>query len=260
MAKRFHDEVLTLGARALASGGVLVNPGRIRWDISGDCSDAYVTDHYARPSRSQDNRMIVVKKGSQAPMTVEIHTRCRRCRNCLEQRRRLWGARSAAETRLWPRTWFGTLTLRPEAHHLMLARARAKLDRQGVDFETLPEDEQFRLREAQSWRELSLYLKRVRAAYKGRLRHYTVTEKHQTGLPHYHCLIHQCSASEPLTYRVVAQKWDWGFVKFKLVNEASEVGYVSKYLSKSPAARVRASRDYGSPLGVANEMKRETLL
>lgn len=259
-ARRFLSTVHRLAAKALASGGTLVNASRIRWDIAGNCERSYVTEYYARPSRRKNGfPQIVVGPGTPAPMTVEIHTRCRECEPCKTARRRLWSYRAEAETRLWPRTWFGTLTLRPDDHYRMLARARAKLDRQGVDYDTLSAEEQFRLLDQQIWSELNKMFKRIRSAHKGALRYFIVAEAHASGLPHYHALIHQCDEL-PLRYTTIAKQWPHGFVKWRLVKSVQEVRYVAKYLSKSAVARVRASQAYGTPEGVASETQRESIL
>ena len=48
------------------------------------------------------------------PVPVEMAARCRKCAGCLEHRRRLWTARALQEVNAHARTWFGTLTIRPE--------------------------------------------------------------------------------------------------------------------------------------------------
>lgn len=188
----------------------------------------------------------MVKPGSPAPMTVEIHTPCRTCENCLRHRTNLWTARAIQETRAAPRTWFGTLTLTAERQFYALTRARSRLTEQGIDFDGLSKEEQFGLRHAVISDEITKYLKRVRAQAGVPLRFMMVAEAHQSGAPHYHLLVHETSPDKPVRHKVLKEKWTWGFTNFKLVTNLAQARYVCKYLAKSNLARVRASIDYGA--------------
>lgn len=257
MRRRYLSDVYRLAVKALAHGATRVSAGRVRWDISGACQNGYSTFYFARPSRSKFGEpMVVVGPDTAIPMEVEVITPCRQCEPCLRTRARLWRMRASAECELWPRTWFGTITLRPDAHYRFLAEVRTREGAQGVDYDALGEAERLRIIDAAIWRELSLMLKRIRASYAGRMRHLLVCELHKSGLPHYHALIHQCS-EEPLLYRHLDGQWPHGFTQYRLVRGLAGANYVSKYLSKSAAARVRASQAYGTPEGVANEMQRD---
>lgn len=270
MRTRYLSEVQTLAKRALAHGATLVRRQRVRWDISSGCEHPYTTECYARPSRTKaaglragkarhDDRgaFIVVTKGSEAPLCVELLTPCRECDSCLQTRRRLWWHRAKAEVAISPRTWFGTLTCRPDAHAMFLARARVREARQGVDFDALADDERWRVLEREYWREVTLWLKRLRERYPGKLRQICVTEAHKSGLAHYHLLVHQVGNDDLLKWEHLGSTWPWGFSKWRLVGEdPREVSYVSKYLGKSLRARVRASKQYGS---VFNESEIEKI-
>ena len=176
------------------------------------------------------------------------------------------------------RTWFVTLTLNPQAHSRMANQARLRLARNAVDFDALPETDQFKERHRECSAELTLWLKRLRKsasidhrqssrkgdgceATKGQrcichplnlftipLRYVLVAEAHKTGLPHYHLLIHEVLHSRPVRARHIQLNWRHGFSQCKLVAQDDEnrtAAYVAKYLSKSALARVRASVGYG---------------
>lgn len=253
--------------KALSLGATRVAVGRVRWDISGRCQRPHVTEIYSRPSGDEGKRFIrypagksriVVTRSSMVPMTLELHTPCRRCDSCKFQRQRLWTARAIDETRLAARTWFGTLTLRPEAWLHAVNQCRAKEAIQGVDFDALPEAERLALIHARTGAEVTKMLKRLRFNLgPDALRHLVVLEVTKAGVLHYHCLLHETDASRPLRHVALKDQWPLGFSKWKLVKDEYRedgtlipahviAGYVAKYLSKSLLARVRASEAYGS--------------
>ena len=153
------------------------------------------------------------------------------------------------------RTWFGTLTLRPDRQQFALDSARMKCARQGIDFDGLSDDERFRLRHNFVSQELTRWMKRVRKNSGAPLRYCLVAEAHKSGAPHYHVLIHECDPALPVRKEVLKSAWTWGFTKFVLVKDQRAALYVTKYLSKDARARVRASLQYG----VGSEAKREEL-
>lgn len=150
-----------------------------------------------------------------------------------------------SETKQAPRTWFGTLTLAPEQHANVAAACRVEARRQGDDFDSFTPERQFALRHKCIGREITLYLKRLRKEAGDGIRFLCVAEAHKTGLPHYHLLVHESEAT-PVTYRQLANNWRVGFSNWKLVDDPRAAGYVTKYLTKSSMARVRASLDYGT--------------
>lgn len=187
-------------------------------------------------------------------LTLRMDVRCRKCAKCKKGRSRMWYARAVTETMASARTWFGTLTLHPDHHHLALARARQKAIRSAVDWDTLTDDEKFERVHRAIGVHLQLWLKRVRKNSDAPLRFFLVCEKHKTGLPHYHCLVHETDIMRPVRKAILRDAWfvtvkgktvSLGFTKFKLVNEPKQAGYLCKYLSKSAVARVRASARYG---------------
>lgn len=201
-------------------------------------------------------------------MSVIIHTPCHRCSVCLKARQKLWTARAIAECHMAERTWFGTITLRPDAAHLALSRARALSTSRGVGFENLTPNERFGMWNRQIQVEITKYLKRLRmealraagvadTPSVSPIRYLLVTEAHQTGVPHYHALIHETSPAIPVRKAMLDSQWKLGFTQFRLVEELHDsssnvapsgrkpAAYVCKYLAKDALARVRASTDYG---------------
>lgn len=172
-----------------------------------------------------------------------------------------WKSRATEETLRSTRTWFGTLTFKPEEHLLALSRARVRASKSGVDFDTMSFKDQFDYRHREMVPLVTRYLKRVRKEAGIKFRYLIVAEHHKKALanhPHYHLLVHE--HGEELRHRILREQWSQhGFSNWKLCWDASSlepvgddemsglqrVGYVCKYLSKTSAARVRASRWYG---------------
>lgn len=191
------------------------------------------------------------------PVMTELEVPCRKCDNCLRRRAHHWRLRATAEYNSAPRTWFGTLTLNPEQHYRVLLACRMKAAVDGDDFDKFPPEQQFAARHACISREITLYFKRVRKYSEAEMRYLCVTEKHKTGLPHYHVLVHEVEAAKPLKHAVLREEWRVGFSHYKLVKDPRSAGYVTKYLSKSSEARVRASLDYGNitPSGIEPKVR-----
>lgn len=212
-----------------------------------------------------ESRYIVVdpKKGS-VPVLVEITARCRKCDACLRVRSREWARRSRLEIAQSVRTWWGTLTLSDDTLFKALAVTRRRLSRGGTVFEDLTTDQRFAEVVATLSRDLTLYLKRVRKQSGAALRFIAVWEAHPereplapgVPCPHVHALVHECDAAKPVRKRVLDGQWKaLGFSRWRLFAGSADLssdevarlaGYVTKYLSKSALARVRASKRYGS--------------
>ena len=177
---------------------------------------------------------------------MEMQVRCRKCRECMKARAAQWRLRSAREIEEAPRTWFGTLTLSPSEQFKALSAARLRLSRMGIDFDRLPESEQFAERHRVIGPELTKWLKRVRKESAATLRFFLVVEAHKSGAPHYHVLIHETPGSTPVRHATLTRQWRAGFSNFKLVADRRAASYVCKYLAKSNLARCRASVGYGA--------------
>ena len=222
-------------ARTALQNGAEAAPMGVRWDISGKCDD---------PRRIEVAGIGHVKDldtPSFRRTFVDLDVRCRRCKPCLRHRSFVWSQRATAEINTATRTWFGTLTLSPEAHYQMLCHARAR----HVEFDALSDCAQFAMRHVAISAELTKWLKRVRKSSGANLRYCLVAERHKSGLPHYHVLIHETRVSKPVRYRDLSDTWHLGFTKFNLVKDTRAAQYVCKYLSKDASARVRASIAYG---------------
>lgn len=148
------------------------------------------------------------------------------------------------ETNISPRTWFGTVTLSYGSHELIANRVRVRLRDNGIDFESLPEDEQFSERVAEIGKELTKFFKRVRKNSGATMRYMLVSEKHKSGLPHFHMLVHECKEVQ-ITKRELHAAWTLGFTTWKLVKDKNAASYVTKYISKASDNKIRASLGYG---------------
>lgn len=231
----------------------------LEWDISGRCTQPYVLELAGRPDPGLGGRHVVVRPGERHTLYADLTVPCRACAACLRARRRLWTQRAIVETRSSARTWFVTLTLSPDAHVLMRYRALQRLRRASVNIDVLTEDEQQAEVHNEIGAEITKYIKRVRKNSAAPMRYLCAAEKHKSGLPHYHLLIHEQFNDKPIRWKTLAQAWRLGFGTWKLVDDSLSVAYVCKYLSKSTRARVRASCRYGggpTPFGITSEIER----
>lgn len=276
-------------ARAISHGATVHPTLRVEWDAYGRCERPATVELHGRPDRIAEASRIYTKQAADqarvlaavqaafpgaelAPgsrqwptrlvwrdpanqsATLTLHVPCRQCRRCLRARAKLWEQRARSELAVttWrgARTWFVTLTCRPDVHHHHLATARHRLDTQGIDFDQLDDREQFRERHRPLAREITKWLKRVRKRAKARMRYLCVTEIHlgggaAHGEPHVHLLVHELEASAPIRERDLRETWPHGHAKAKLVTEVGSAVYLTKYLAKDARARVRASARYG---------------
>ena len=281
----YLEDVHRMLALAIANGAKRKSLVQWEWDVAGRCQAPVTRQLHVRPSRqwkkwrsSLDTaranhvvraimqtfpgsevkradlaptpahweKYISVKVGeTPIPQTVTLQVKCRKCKVCLEERRRLWARRAEHEYRVSPRTWFGTLTLNPVEQQRSRNLAIARETRRGNHWEALSDHEQFiaQHRVISAW--LTLYLKRLREACKTRFRYIIVAERHASGLPHYHLLVHEVGDANPVRKADLDAQWQHGFTKFRLVQSEQAARYVCKYLSKDASARVRASIRYG---------------
>jgi len=273
---RVSDEMVAHYYRQALADGDIKSMSTASWRICGDCqSPVTVTlegdgaemapaykpirvvgkTHHIPPHRARPRPGSSRRPGSRwLRRWVDLEVRCRRCSACLAQRRRQWAARVRTELSghmaIGARTWFGTLTLSPEQQFLALVSARKQYTDSGKDLDKdLSDDQQFIARHRTISRWLTLYLKRVRKQAGVPFRYLLVCEKHKSGLPHYHILIHEDSISRQIPKRILGEQWIHGFSRWKLVDDMRQGTYLCKYLAKSPEARVRASGQYGRVSG-----------
>lgn len=159
----------------------------------------------------------------------------------------MWIARAMHEIRESERTWFATLTFRPEEHYRLQAISLARAAARSIPTKELSSLDVERMQWKAAQREVTLFLKRVRKAVGMKsLRYVLVQEKHKSGLPHYHLLMHESDPAQPIKYAALATAWSRGFAKFKLIGDDQRAAfYVCKYLAKANEGRVRASLRYG---------------
>ena len=142
---------------------------------------------------------------------VDLAVRCRTCPSCLRARARLWRNRAKAECAASQRTWFGTLTLSVEEHFRCLLEAeQAYFVANGA---ALPADMIFRKRSQAVYERWRKYTRRLAKDRTG-LRYVLTFEKHTSGLPHMHCLIHETKGT--ITQRQLEARWPHGFTRWKL--------------------------------------------
>lgn len=186
--------------------------------------------------------------------TAYLSVRCRKCPPCLRQRAKVWATRAQLELVAARRSWFGTLTVRPEERFRAVMRADHALAQRGVVWNTLSQSEQFAEIAKILRADFQRYLKRVRKATRARLRYLMTTEAHADGFPHLHLILHEYEGAA--TKRLLEDQWPLGFSNWRLVNghDHRVPWYVAKYLTKSILAKPIASLRYGRPeIGVLTE-------
>lgn len=177
--------------------------------------------------------------------TAYVSVRCRQCRRCLIARGKLWTARAIDEIAASNRTWFGTLTLRPEAQFHYRIIADKRVSDAGTRWDQLSQDEQFKERIRSISPEITKFLKRLRKNTKASLRYLLVSEAHKSGDPHFHMLLHEHEGFAPKA--AIEAAWRLGFSHWRLCDTDKKAAvYACKYLTKSVLTRVRASREYGT--------------
>lgn len=203
------------------------------------------------------------------PLSINIDTfdhthvtwkvRCRRCPECLRARQGYWAAAAHRQTleaaAKGLRTWFGTLTFTAEAQRSLDQRAFEVAAKElGLSAEPGWWSDQhcdfkFAFLREQAVAELQKYWKRLRKAGH-RFKYLAVIERHKSGLPHVHWLLHEVEA--PVRKRELQRLWPFGFTKVVIVggrskrsaSPAKAAWYVVKYLSKDYQSRQLASRLY----------------
>lgn len=242
--------LLAHAAQAMRSGNCKVlGPGVFRWDAAGRCTgDVWVhrIGEYRVPKvpRHDLDAAFIVGLSVERAVQISLNQRvpCRKCPECLRARAARWRNAARREIAASARTWFLTLTFHPDFHNWC-----------EDSFRFPPYSE--RDCEAELWlwrmrnvsRVTTLFLKRIRKNSGASLRYLLVVEKHKSGRPHLHALFHE-GVSGSITWRHVDQAWGQGFHKTVLVDKTkpSPAAYVTKYLTKSLEARVRASQRYGA--------------
>lgn len=245
----------TWGHRARAAyenGAQSVRPGVIEWDASGRCETPVFRTLKAMPTDYWGNAL---PRDNQNPTRyLDIWVRCRKCRPCLRAKSWHWKKRAEAEVALsnmvGARTWFVTLTFNALYRSRILMAAQRDLAKEGQAAEFSEAQRRSALaKAAQPY--VTLWMKRLRAQTGAGLRYLQVTEAHKDGMPHCHLLVHESSPDMPVRHAVLSRQWHYGFSNAKLIDsdDPHAAEYVTKYVSKSPDTRVRASVGYGQTGG-----------
>jgi len=271
------DRLGSLIASQLARSRLRVySPNEYGWVLAGRCSSPRSFTIGAKPQR-REVRYAVAKTGAfsyerlvpegyvprkwDRKLSLHMTVRCRKCDVCRKYRQWVWSMRAEQEARLSHRQWMVTLTFKPEEHYLMgceierdLNKNRGSVtaldhesgeivDQPYVSLDSLSLREQFGLRQKYAGAYVTRWFKRLRKAGYG-FRYLCVAEAHQSGLPHFHVVVHEIGS--PIRHKVFKETWPHGFTKVKLCDGSPRaVEYVTKYVAKNGAARVRASIRYG---------------
>jgi len=250
---RIHRPAADVKAATIAAlqmgKGVLHAPDYATADYSGWCKAALVVDQagYGHYRIGSDG-----KKVREPARTLSMLVRCRKCEGCQKERRMMWTARAAREWRQSTRTWFVTLTLRPEDHYRLQTQVRADGAAEGIDVDALPPKDRLERFLKAYRKKMDDYLMRLRKGLATRgwdtlsFRYLWVPEPHKSGAIHFHMLLHEVSLDMPLPKARIEAAWPHGFIKAKLVKSEEAARYVTKYLGKHHfEGRIRASKMYG---------------
>lgn len=226
-----------IAVKAVAEGyGEVVKPRHVHLNIAMDCTDPYRFELFAR-SRKIVGRVVY---------TVTAESRCRKCEACNRRKSMFWTGRAISEYHRAARTWFGTLTLSPQEHYVIDARAQARLGRSGVNWQQLSAKEQFAERAKELGVEATKFIKRLRNGnlvtlpegvagpqipHKPKIRYLLVAEMHDSaqtsdemrGRPHFHMLLHEAEAGalvvgKPLTALFAGRSLEMEMRKYKTRN------------------------------------------
>lgn len=240
----WSERLASLMAKAIADGATPIGglPNAWFWEVSGSCKTPVAREIHARDVDRKPNRQRMVSPSWTGTLVMRVP--CRKCEGCLRYKAWLWRQRAAAELKLAPRTWMGTLTFSAEEHYLARVRIAHALAHRSVSLDMLTELDLFKERARDMGAVCTKYFKRLRKGGAD-IRYLLVTEAHKSGLPHLHLLLHEVDFSNPVRKRVLQGQWPW-FSGFKLVDDTDDAAfYVTKYVAKSMLGRVRASQHYG---------------
>jgi len=254
--RRTIEQQYDLASAALEGGGTRQSITTIAWDVAGRCEAPLPVEVIGRPSPLVKrfgesviiDRRIDVRPGAPTPLFVDLTVKCRKCSRCLKERANYWRSRAASEIEVSTRTWFLTLTLRPDRNFYFMELCRKHRLSTGVDYDAADEDQRFRMLCAEIGRELTRFIKRVRKNSGSKFRQIFVFEKHASGAPHIHGFIHETDPEQRVSKRVIQEAWHQGFSNCKLVDRDERhltARYATKYIAKELATRIRASKKYG---------------
>lgn len=220
-------------------------------DHSGDCTFPKIVSNSQRSIERPDGSVM-------PPVEMVYAVRCRSCPNCQRAKRLHWVLRALPELVQAQRTWFVTLTFSLAMHYRFIANpGKDHLD--------------------QAYGEVQKMFKRMRKTDRKEFRYLAVTERHKSGFPHFHMLLHEKPGSPAIGNRElsgnqaedITPKW-WvdkegqpmGHVHCRLIrigevlpgktrplSAVNAAFYVCKYIGKDPVGRVKSSLKYGGGRG-----------
>lgn len=191
--------------------------------------------------------------GKMPSLEIQITGRCRRCNVCKRYRASHWAERAMRELMVAERTWFATLTFRPEIQVQVEARCRSAVGLAcGWDDLTLAERMRDQCRILSP--SVTRWMKRLRKAGL-RFRYLLVAEPHKSELVHYHVFLHENDPNRPIRKNAdLDGTWLQGFSSFELVKTLTDhdrrkaAWYACKYITKNSETRIRASLRYGDEI------------
>jgi len=267
------DNASYKGLMALIANGDGVkraSVARFEWDISNECEapvrfqltahpeqlttrgvadlSPYIQARIPEAIESLDlhNAHWQYDPGHSHPLMLDMEVRCRKCAACLRRRARLWAHKAQLEIASASRTWFATFTGNPDEQFRWLSLARMNRLNKSSDFDAATPNKEFGDIVAAAGPDITRYVKRIRKESGALIRYLIVAERHKSGQPHWHALIHEVDPARPIRKAVLKGQWPHGFTQFKLVENSGAAWYLCKYLSKDLATRVRASLRYGT--------------
>lgn len=248
MTAPYHYNFIMDQCLKAADRGLIVHSGlRREWNIAGNCENPYTVEMYGRTPDNLGGKGVLIAPGHGKAMLLEMQVRCRKCLPCRKAKAKLWTWRAVQETIASPRSWFGTLTVNPAQRFLIVSGARQLAAERAVQYDHLDDAGKFEYQSKVAGKELTKWIKRVRANSGATLRYCLVSERHKSGDPHWHVLCHEVKEDQRVSWRELSNAWHWGFTNFTVVKSPHHAAsYVAKYISKSLQARVRASQAYGA--------------
>lgn len=254
------EGLAALANRAMEHGATRVEGANaFEWDVGAYCLQPINRSLHARGYQKGEMRK---SKWAHKPGSLSVHLTglpCRKCTRCLYVRASMWRDRIFDEIHRYERTWFVTLTLNPAwQQKVFMDEMKIRNSSGWLDTDFDQQGSEWALRSSGASKLVTNWLKRVRKPQKGEeavgLRYVAVTERHKTGLPHLHLLMHEVSGN--LTYRRICDRWTHGFADASLVRDPKKAGwYVAKYVTKDSLTRMRSSQHYGKlPNNRASEL------
>ncbi|QIG75998.1 replication protein [Rhizobium phage RHph_N39] len=255
MQFRTLPEVSRLASKALAAGASHPQVTRVEWNLNAWCEDPKAVTVVGRGYLKGFYQKKSVASLNPGHLTVELTgLPCRKCPKCLRIRALKWSERAMNQTGNSLRTWWCTFTMNPHWQHRVFMEELARKTQRGyLDADFNDEAKEFLLRCQGGLKLMTKFWKNVRKPQKGeepiQLKYLLVAERHVSGLPHYHALVHEQAGS--VTYRRLSSRWlRYGFFHGKLVgtddlSPKKAASYVTKYIAKDMLCRVRASERYG---------------